>query len=241
MSESRIIVALDGKSQEEIMDLVEKLKCVVGGFKFNDALDIKAEEILRPIRIGTGGQAIIMADPKLHDIPNTVGNRAKNFEAMQASWITVHASGGVAMMRAAVEKVDNSKILAVTVLTSHTNQDCHLTYGVPSMEGVLRFARWAALAEVWGIVCSPKELEFLSKYPELANLVRVTPGIRPAGADIDDQKRIATPGGAILAGADYLVIGRPITKAEDPVAAAEAINQEVAAALKELEEKEGGE
>ncbi len=237
MNESRIVVALDGKTRDQIIELVRKLKGTVGGFKFNDALDIRAEEVLCPIRIETGGQTIIMADPKLHDIPNTVGNRAKNFEAMQASWITVHASGGVAMMRAAVKKVHNSKILAVTVLTSHTNQDCNLTYGVPSMEGVLRFARWAVLAEVWGIVCSPKELEFLSKYPELANLVRVTPGIRPAGADVDDQKRIATPSGAILAGADYLVIGRPILNADDPVAAAEKINEEVAEALKELEEK----
>lgn len=234
MKKSPIIVALDGKTPDEIMGLIERLKGHVGGFKFNDALDRHAEQMLGYVR-QEAPDHIIMADPKLHDIPNTVGNRAANFEAIGGDWITVHASGGIAMMRAAVEKAPRSKILAVTVLTSLTNQDCNLTYSVPSLEGVLRFARWAVLAEVWGIVCSAMELEFLNKYPELDNLVRITPGIRPAGTDTNDQKRIATPRGAILAGADYLVIGRPIIEAEDPASAAGEINEEAEKALQDLE------
>ncbi|MDZ7798898.1 MAG: orotidine-5'-phosphate decarboxylase [Patescibacteria group bacterium] len=232
MNEGRIILALDNKNRDEIMDLVEKLKSVVYGFKFNDALDKEAKKVIGFVR-ENAPDCIIMADPKLHDIPNTVGNRAANFEEMGVNWLTVHASGGIKMMEKAVERAPTVRILGVTILTSLSNQDCNLTYGLPAMEKVIQFARWSKSAGCSGIVCSAKELLFLGKYDdEFDDLMKVVPGIRPKGyGQSDDQKRKMTPGEAIKTGADYLVIGRPITTADDPVEAAERINREIKEAL----------
>ena len=145
--------------------------------------------------------------------------------------VNVHALGGTAMMRAAREQVDAAAhrplLIAVTLLTSMGAGDLEdLGLAGPPQEAVLRLARLAARAGMDGVVCSPQEVPLLR-----ADLPRdfrlVTPGIRPAGADADDQIRIATPGRAVRSGADYLVIGRPITRASDPAGALAAIEQEI--------------
>jgi orotidine-5'-phosphate decarboxylase len=130
------------------------------------------------------------------------------------------------MMRAAVKGAEKNvnkkvKILGVTVLTSMNEEECNLSFGAPVKAKVLQFARNAVLAGLYGIVCSPLELEFLSKFPETDSLIKVTPGIRPQWHidPSDDQSRITTPAKAVKMGSDYLVIGRPILKADDPLEA----------------------
>jgi orotidine-5'-phosphate decarboxylase len=147
----------------------------------------------------------------------------------------VHASCGIEAMMAAVKNKGQSQVLAVTVLTSLEENNAHLIFGSPSKAKVIQFARDAMLAGIDGIICSPQELELLGKQKELAGLRKVTPGVRPEWASVGDQKRIITPGDAILAGATELVIGRPITKPPSevgaPVDAAKRIAEEIAAAL----------
>ncbi len=230
---AKIIVALDGMNVKSALSLAEKLGGEDVLFKVNDLLD--DDEGLKII--GTlnryGG---VMDDPKLHDIPNTVKNRIKKHAYMTPVFITVHASGGIAMMRVAVENCGQSKILAVTVLTSLNEEECYLNLGSPVKAKVLQYARNAVIAGVHGIVCSPKELEFLSQFPELKSLIKVTPGIRPVWHldPKDDQSRVTTPAQAVQMGADYLVIGRPIVKAEDPVEAVHKTKQEIMDAMPKI-------
>lgn len=147
-------------------------------------------------------------------------------------------------MKAAVENKGESKVLAVTVLTSLSEEDAHLIYGEPSKAKVIEFARWAKIAGVDGLICSPKELGVLGKCEEFDDLLKVTPGIRPAWSGKEDQKRVNTPAEAIKAGADYLVIGRPITKVPGtellatPPDAAKKIAEEIEQALKEKKKGE---
>jgi orotidine-5'-phosphate decarboxylase len=149
----------------------------------------------------------------------------------------VHASAGIEAMRVAVNNKRESLVLAVTILTSLEEDNAHLIFGAPIKAKVLQFARDAEIAGVDGIICSSKELELLAGQEELRGLIKVTPGIRPEWATAGDQKRVMTPGEAIKAGADYLVIGRPITKPPEeigsPVDAAQKIAQEIFAALLE--------
>jgi orotidine-5'-phosphate decarboxylase len=231
--DSRIIIPLDGKTEEEALELVEKLKGRVWAFKVNDLLaDCGVEIIVELKHQGCN----VMADPKLYDIPNTVKNTARKIAAAGANLCTVHASGGLAMMKAAQDSVMMG-ILGVTILTSFDEENAHLIYGAPIKAKVLQMARMAQMAGCIGIVCSPKELAFLKGQPGTEELVKVVPGIRPAWHQKeDDQKRKATPGDAIRDGAKYLVIGRPITGHDNPVEAAEMTNEEVEAALKELDE-----
>jgi len=235
---SRIILALDGKSMDEVMTFVESLKNEVAGFKFNDALDQHAERVIGFVKKEAPG-AFIWADIKAHDIPQTVANRLKKYAGMGVHWITVHASGGLTMMRYAVAVEPSIKIIAVSVLTSLGEDECNLIYGGPVKATVLKFALMAKDAGVWGLVSSAKELEFLRKHG-ITGIKKITPGVRPEWyGKKDDQKRRMTPGEAIKAGADYLVIGRPITQAEEPLIALQKINEEVARALAELIESKG--
>ena len=160
----------------------------------------------------------IFVDAKLHDIPNTVAAAARQLGSAGARWVTVHTSGGRAMMEAAVEGLAGgagdqpSGILGVTVLTSLSDQ-------------VGRLARLAASAGVEGVVCSTREIRVCAE--AAPDLIRVVPGIRPSGVAHDDQARVATPQTAISEGADFLVIGRPITRAPDPAAAAAEIAETI--------------
>lgn len=225
-----IIVALDDLGRDKALSLAKKLREARVIVKVNDLLDDPGPKIITELRdLGVE----VMDDPKLHDIPNTVKTRAKKHAAYRPKFITVHASGGVAMMRAAVEGAGNSKILAVTVLTSLGEEECNINLGGPVKVKVLQFARNALLAGVYGIVCSPQELKFLSGFAELKSLIKVTPGIRPKWHidPKDDQSRITTPYDAVMLGADYGVIGRPIVKSDDPVQAVWKTQEEIESAM----------
>mgnify|MGYP001571614984 CR=1 FL=1 len=233
-SRRRIILALDGLGLDRSSKLVSQLGYQPGAYKIHDLWDVKGPGVVQGLQdAGPGlGSVSIFVDLKLKDIPNTVGLRAKAVRESGARVLTVHASGGVEMMRAAVEHGPET-ILAVTVLTSLDEEEVHILHGQPSKAAVLYQARLAKLAGVQGIVCSPQEVGILAKRSEFQTMKLVVPGIRQAGKEIADQKRVDTPAAAIKAGATDLVIGRPITGAPDPVEAFEAIAEEIAAAMAE--------
>ena len=173
-------------------------------------------------REASGGRDVFLA-LKLHDIPNTVAGAARSVAHLGPAYLTVHASGGAAMVRAAVEELPDTRVTAVTVLTSMSEQDL-AAVGLlgPSIEAVRRLAALAVGAGARAIVCSPQEVAAV-RAEVGAGVTLITPGVRPAGADAGDQKRVATPEQALADGADLLVIGRPITGAPDIAAAAAAI------------------
>lgn len=245
----RIIVAVDTDDLSKTRKLVEELKDHVGAFKFGfefwTSLIVRlltgtsvpgAETTLHEARsLFRELNGRVMWDGKFDDIPNTVAGAARGTNQIDPKFLTVHASCGIDGMFAAVDNRGTASVLAVTVLTSREENDAHLTFGGPTKARVLQFAREAVLAGAQGIVCSAIELALIKSRRELKSLVTVVPGVRPAWADTQDQKRVMTPGQAVKAGADYLVIGRPIT---DPPpsfatrrAAAIAIAEEIAEAL----------
>jgi orotidine-5'-phosphate decarboxylase len=165
----------------------------------------------------------IFLDLKLHDIPATVAGAAKAVARLRPALLTVHAAAGPAAIRAAAEAAPDTKVVAVTVLTSLSEADLGgIGLAGPVSEAARRLAALAVEAGARGLVCSPQEVAALRA--EVGDdIVLVTPGVRPAGSAADDQARVATPEEALYAGADLLVIGRPITGAADPGAAASAI------------------
>ena len=225
-----ILVALDVSTAEEAVRLAERLAPHVGGFK------VGLELLMGP------GPAVVAAvrrfgrpvfvDAKLADIPNTVEAAARQLGALGARWVSVHASGGLDMIKAAVAGLkegargNETGVLAVSVLTSLDGANL-ASVGVSGTVGkqTARLARLAAAGGAEGMVSSVRELGDVGQVAP--GLLRVTPGIRPAGAAADDQARVATPAEAIKRGADLLVIGRPITRAKDPVEAAKAIGREL--------------
>lgn len=229
-AKERIIVALDVDSLDKALELVEKLHLYVGYFKVGLELltNEGAPKVVQAIK-EAGGK--IFYDGKFKDIPNTVAGASKAVAKLGVDMFNVHASGGVEMMKAAVDNKGESKVLAVTVLTSLSEEDAHSIYGAPSKGKVIEFARWAKIAGIDGLICSPQELQVLGKQKELDDLLRVTPGVRPDWAAKGDQKRVMTPGEAVKAGADYLVIGRPITKPPsdigNSIAAAKMITEDI--------------
>jgi orotidine-5'-phosphate decarboxylase len=178
--------------------------------------------------------APIFLDVKLHDIPNTVAGAIGSLLPLQSAFITIHASGGPAMMRAAAEAAAKAgasrpKLLGVTVLTSLDAQDlAAVGQDTNTAQQVTRLAKLAKENGLDGIVCSPEEVKTL-RAALGTDFTLMVPGIRPTWAASNDQKRIMTPREAVDAGATYLVIGRPITGAENPAAAAERISTELAA------------
>jgi orotidine-5'-phosphate decarboxylase len=179
------------------------------------------------IRAAAGEEVGLFLDLKLHDIPNTVAGAARSIAPLSPTLLTVHASGGPAMIAAAVDALPGTAITAVTILTSLTAADL----GAIGIEGepldaVVRLARLAVDAGATALVCSPLEVAAVRETvgPDIRLVI---PGIRPAGGDLGDQQRVATPEQALADGADLLVIGRPITAAQDPGLAA----QEISAAL----------
>lgn len=165
----------------------------------------------------------VFLDLKLHDIPNTVAGAARAVAPLRPRFLTVHAAGGTDMVRAAVEAAPDVTITAITVLTSLAEADLDQT-GLtgPPLDAVLRLAVLAVRAGAGGLVCSPREVAAVRR--EVGpGIVLVTPGVRPAGSAVGDQARVATPEQALADGADLLVVGRPITGAADPGAAAGAI------------------
>jgi orotidine-5'-phosphate decarboxylase len=203
------------------LELAAALGERVWGFKVNDLLIQSGLGVVRKLKkFGN-----VFADPKLHDIPNTVANGVKELAAAGADLITVHASGGSEMLKAAAKAAQNSKILAVTVLTSFNDAAAKEVFGQDTRSTVTRFARLASASGVHGLVSSPQELELLA---DLTDLLKVTPGVRPASyAKSDDQARTMTPREAFEKGATHLVIGRPITGEKDPIGAMDKIEAEL--------------
>lgn len=235
----RIVVAFDGVEELHLGLLASHLKGRAGACKFHDHWDEHGVTLARWFhglmnRVEGGVDTLLWADLKLHDIPNTVALRARQARRAGVGILTVHASGGVEMMRAAVEN-GPPKVLAVTVLTSLDEATCQRIYGKSVSEAVVMFALLAKEAGVHGMVCSPKELPLLTSLDDLRGVAFYTPGIRQLGKEVGDQKRVDTPAAAIKAGATHLVIGRPITQAPDPVAAFETIAEEIAQAMAERE------
>jgi orotidine-5'-phosphate decarboxylase len=235
---SRLIFALDVDSPTEAQGWVERLHERVGIFKVGKQLFTRGgPEVVRMIR-QAGGEVFL--DLKYHDIPNTVAMAAVEACRLGVRIVNVHALGGREMMTATVEAVDRQVprgsadrplLLAVTILTSSTGETLReIGIDRPVSEMVARLAKLAQQAGMDGVVASPKEIALIREVCGNDFLI-VTPGVRPADADLNDQKRVATPGEAIAAGADYLVIGRPIAAAFDPLAAAGKILEEISDAL----------
>ena len=229
--EARVIVALDFDDADKAMALVDQLdpgacKLKVGKEMFT----LFGPEFVKSL-IAKGFD--IFLDLKFHDIPNTVAKACKAAAEMGVWMVNVHASGGMEMMKAAKNAIAGSshpqtKLIAVTVLTSM--DQAQLNDVVPEVspaEQVKKLAQLTADSGLDGVVCSAKEAVMLRETHNDAFLL-VTPGIRPAGADVGDQKRVMTPVDAIDAGVSYLVMGRPITQAENPLAALQAVNQSLA-------------
>ncbi len=221
-----ILVALDVPTAERAVRMAEGLSPHVGGFKVG--LELLTGPGPRTIGVLARLGKPVFADAKLHDIPNTVKAAARHLGSAGARWITAHAAGGEAMLEAAVEGLAEGAgarragVLAITVLTS-LDQESLAATGVSASPGRLtsRRARLAATVGCEGVVTSVKELAVISDVAP--GLVRVVPGIRPAGVSADDQVRTATPAAAMSRGADFLVIGRAITQSPNPATAAKEI------------------
>jgi orotidine-5'-phosphate decarboxylase len=233
LARERLIVALDVPNAKAAMRLVAELESSCKWFKVGLELFIaEGPAVLEPI-VNRGHNVFL--DLKLHDIPNTVAGAVRSAAGLGVRMLTLHAGGGPAMLAAAKDALagvaNPPELLAVTLLTSMDKEQLHAT-GVdrePS-DHVALLAKMGAAAGLRGFVCSPQEVAALRKLTGPEGIL-VIPGIRPAGASIGDQKRVAGPADALRLGASYLVVGRPITQASNPAAAAKAILEEMAAAL----------
>lgn len=206
----RIIVALDLPTEAEAYEIACKLRGLVGGFKVGlELLTSAGPDVVGRIH---GLRSRVMYDAKFHDIPNTMAGAVRAATELGVWGFTVHASAGRKALEAAVANKGQSLVLAVTVLTSLDEIGCDEVYRMPPILKAVEFATFAAQAGVTGVVCSPQEVRAIRNDENTANLIRVVPGVRPAWAARDDQARVMTPGEAIRAGADYLVIGRPILR-----------------------------
>lgn len=221
----KIILAIDEiQNLDEVIALVKKVGYLVHAVKIHNLYDKFGPEIVKKLK--EAGAEKVWVDFKLYDIPNTVKLRAEN---IFADIISVHASGGVKMMQEAVDTCLplGKEIFAITALTSFSQAEVKTIYNRETPDAVLNLARLAKEAKVAGIVCSSEEAKMIRKYPEFANLKIIVPGVRSLRVDKNDQNRVSTPAEAIQNGADFIVIGREVTKTEDPVMALSKIQQEL--------------
>jgi len=238
-AKDKLIVALDVDSATHALDLFDALRDVVGMFKIGSQLFTAAgPDVVRQI-IAKGGRVFL--DLKFHDIPNTVAAAGVESTRLGVSIFNVHASGGAEMLKRTAEAVAENasreglvrpKVIAVTLLTS-MDQTSLEQIGINDEPRamVARLARLATDCGLDGVVASPREIEVIRETINSPDFLIVTPGIRSVSDATDDQKRTLTAAEAIGAGADYLVVGRPILKADDPVAAARTVVAEIEAAL----------
>ena len=231
---SELIVALDVNSRNEAEEKVKLLGDAVDFYKIG--LELYTAEGPDVVKVVKDYGKKVFLDLKFHDIPRTVERAVKSGGKLGVDLMTIHSVGGKAMIRAAAEAAasfgENApRILAVTVLTSLDQSDLvDIGVGRTPAEQVQAMGRLALANGAAGIVCSPVEVKAMREILGPAALL-VTPGVRPAGAAVGDQKRVATPGSAVKDGSTHLVVGRPVLAAEDPVAAARAIRAEMEAAL----------
>jgi orotidine-5'-phosphate decarboxylase len=233
LARKRLIVALDVPDAGSALKLVNELENTCHWFKIGLELFIAAGPSLMEPLVARGHSVFL--DLKLHDIPNTVAGAVRSTAKLGAKMLTVHAAGGPAMLAAARNAlegvVDPPQLLAVTVLTSMDSEElAGIGVDRSPAEQVALLARTGLDAGIRGFVCSPQEVAAVRALSGPEGVL-VIPGIRPESSSLNDQKRIATPAQALRQGASYLVVGRPITKAHDPAAAAQAILQEMAEVL----------
>jgi orotidine-5'-phosphate decarboxylase len=233
-AKDKLIVALDVDTAETALRLGQELRNEVGMFKIGSQLFTAAgPQIVKQIIASGAG---VFLDLKFHDIPHQVAGAARSAAQLGVSMFTVHASGGSEMLRRAVEGVaevserertPRPAVLAISVLTSiDASVLSEIGVASPPAEAVLRLVKLAEASGVDGVVTSPQEVASIRAAVTSSKFLIVTPGIRPSNTE-DDQRRVATPAAALAAGADYLVVGRPITSAPDPVAAAKKIAAEM--------------
>ena len=228
---AELIVALDVNSRQEAVEKVKAIGDAVGFYKIGlELFTAEGPDVVKAVR--DLGKRVFL-DLKFHDIPRTVERAVRSGGKLGVDLMTIHSVGGRAMIRAAADAAAEfgeagPKILAVTVLTSLDQSDLADVgiAGRTPAEQVAAMARFATENGAHGLVCSPKEVGALSRSLK-PGTVFVTPGVRPAGAALGDQKRVATPAEAVRDGATHLVVGRPILAADDPVAAARAIRAEM--------------
>jgi orotidine-5'-phosphate decarboxylase len=224
-SRDRLIIALDRSSLDEIFRLADALHGVAGAFKIGlQAFIANGPALVR--EVVSRGEKVFL-DLKIHDIPNTAQHAVADAASLGVSMTTVHATGGEAMLRASAR--EDVLVLGVTVLTSLDGGALQRVgfSGTPE-ENAVRLARLSKECGLRGVVASPEEIAAIRKACG-GDLIIVTPGVRPDGGSSDDQRRTKTPAAAIAAGADYIVVGRPITDARDPRAAALAIIERLGA------------
>ena len=228
---AELIVALDVDNRAEAVERVKSIGDAVGFYKIGlELFTAEGPDVVKAVK--DLGKRVFL-DLKLHDIPRTVERAVKAGGSLGVDLMTIHSVGGKAMIKAAADAAaefgsNAPRILAVTVLTSLDQSDLEdvgIAGRTPAMQ-VSAMARFAVENGAHGLVCSPKEVGSLSAALKAGTLF-ITPGVRPAGAAVGDQKRVATPADAVRDGATHLVVGRPILAAEDPVAAAIAIRQEM--------------
>jgi orotidine-5'-phosphate decarboxylase len=215
---SKLIVALDVDSYERAVTLVERLGDSVETYKVGSQLFTRVGPKMVEFLESRGRRCFL--DLKFHDIPNTVAKAVESAAALRVAMTTVHTVGGAEMLRAAASVPNHPLLLGVTVLTS---------VGGDVADEVVRRAKLAAECGLEGVVASPHEIKLIRDTVG-EKIVIVTPGIRPAWAEAGDQKRMMTPVEAVAAGASYIVVGRPILAAPDPVAAAKRVAAEMASA-----------
>jgi orotidine-5'-phosphate decarboxylase len=221
----RLVVAIDRSSRDDVLRLADALHGTVGVFKIGlQAFIANGASIVR--EIVSRGERVFL-DLKIHDIPNTARHAVEEALALGAAMTTVHAAGGEAMLRECADVAGRAPgaplVLAVTVLTSLDDRDLQ-QIGFPgsAVDNAVRLALLSKECGLRGVVASPREIAAIRAACG-EGFVILTPGIRPAGSDAGDQRRTMTPAAAVAAGADYIVVGRPITGASDPRGAALAI------------------
>lgn len=219
----RLVIAVDVSTRDEILRLVDDLRGTAGVFKIGlQAFIANGPSIVREI-VASGERVFL--DLKIHDIPNTAKHAVAEAASVGASIATVHAAGGEAMLQACAH--DSLLVLGVTVLTSLDDaQLAGIGFHGSAMENAVRLARLAKDSGLRGVVASPLEIRPIREACG-EDFVILTPGIRPAGSDVGDQRRTMTPREAVAAGADYIVVGRPITGAADARSAAQRIVEEM--------------
>lgn len=232
LGRAELIVALDLPSAEEASAMADRLAGEVDFFKVGLELFIAAgPDVVDALK---AKNARVFLDLKLHDIPNQVANAVLAAGLLGADLLTVHTLGGREMMTAAADAARGvTKLIGVTILTSHDDRALReIGIEAPVKDGVSRLARLAMESGLDGVVSSVEESASLRDETGPDFLI-VTPGIRPAGAEVGDQKRAMTPADAVASGSDYLVVGRPIIGAADPAVAARAIREEMVAEARE--------